>query len=83
MSLYCCVYRIPNITAYLLGVRSNDLNEDNSQALFWKFSSEFITTIHEGSGKDQIGFDASRSNSVYNGSTVKPQSLSVLALIRI
>ena len=66
-----------------MGVRSNDSGNDSKQALFWKMNSEFITTIQNGSGKDQIAFDASRSNSVYNGTTVKPQSLSVLALIRI
>ena len=66
-----------------MGVRSNDGGEENNQALFWKFSSELITTIQEGSGKDQIGFDASRSNSVYSGSTIRPKAISILVLLRL
>ena len=66
-----------------MDVRSNDSSNDSNQALFWKFSSDYITTIQSGSGKDQIGFDASRSNSVYSGSTIRPKAISILVLLRL
>ena len=80
MSLYCCVYRIPNISGQTVSVSG------------WPQGGAFEsveTTTTGGTGdtgltRVRVYFNASKSNSTYvsNGS-LRPKSISILVLIRI
>ena len=77
---------LPNITGFVGYMRSTSNNPGVSGALYYREKAGFIAATTNGTEKannDTIGFDASRSNTIYGRSgTVQPPSINLIPIIR-